>query len=102
MKTKQLLRSILVAFSLSGTVFLPLTSVYAAPYFPTTAAATRAAEKLGYKKTGQISNGQAVYEATKSAKVKGLPRILLLMWTAKVELGKLPRPLRLLAVNKPG
>ncbi|SAY51408.1 toxin C-terminal domain-containing protein [Neisseria weaveri] len=75
MKIKQLLRSILVAFSLSGTVFLPLTSVYAAPYFPTTAAATRAAEKLGYKKTGQISNGQAVYEATKSAKVKGLPYI---------------------------
>ena len=75
MKTKQLLRSVLVAFSLSGAIFLPLTSAYAAPYFSTTAAATQVAERIGYKKTGQVSNGQAVYEATKSAKVKGLPYI---------------------------
>ncbi|ATD64599.1 toxin C-terminal domain-containing protein [Neisseria weixii] len=75
MKTKQLLHPLLVALSLAGTVFLPLGSVYAAPYFSTTAAATKAAERIGYRKTGQVSSGQAVYEATKAAKVKGLPYI---------------------------
>ena len=53
----------------------PSTTTYAAPYFATTPLATKAAEKVGYKKTSYTSNGQAVYEATKSAKVKGLPYI---------------------------
>lgn len=75
MKTKQLLHLLLVASGLLGTVLFPLNSVYAAPYFSTTAAATKAAEKIGYRKTGQVSSGQIVYEAAKSAKVKGLPYI---------------------------
>lgn len=75
MRTKQLLGMMLVALGFTSTIFLPVSSVYAAPYFATTAAATQAAERIGYKKTGQTSNGQAVYEATKSAKVKGLPYI---------------------------
>ena len=54
---------------------IPSATAHAAPYFSTTSAATKVAEKIGYKKTSYTSNGQAVYEATKSAKVKGLPYI---------------------------
>jgi hypothetical protein len=43
----------------------------AAQYFASTADAT-AATKLGYTKTKDISNGQAICMATKTSTVKGL------------------------------
>ncbi|WP_054617805.1 toxin C-terminal domain-containing protein [Neisseria sp. 83E34] len=67
MKTKQLFHALFVAVGLMGGVFIPLDIVQAASYFATTAEATKAAEKIGYRRT--------VYEATKSAKVKGLQYI---------------------------
>lgn len=75
MKTKQLFHALFVALGLMGVVFIPLDTVQAASYFATTAEATKAAEKIGYRKTNYKSSGQVVYEATKSAKVKGLPYI---------------------------
>lgn len=73
MNLKKLLGSTLLALSFgSATMTLSLNNAYAAPYFPTTAAATKAAEKIGYKKTNYFSNKQPVYEVTKASKVKGL------------------------------
>lgn len=50
-------------------------NVYAGAYFATTAEATQKATELGYVKIHERSNGQPIYKATKSAKVKGLPYI---------------------------
>lgn len=46
----------------------------AAPYFATTAQATKAATKIGYRKTNYVSKGQAVY-TTDKPKFKGLTYI---------------------------
>jgi hypothetical protein len=64
----------LLLLSLGG-VAASSTLVIAGPYFATTAAATSAATKLGYVKTKDISNGQAVYMVTKSSPIKGLTYI---------------------------
>jgi hypothetical protein len=47
----------------------------AGAYFATTAQATAAATKLGYSKTNELSNGQAVYMVTKASAIKGLTYI---------------------------
>lgn len=49
-------------------------SIQAAPYFSSTAQATAKATSLGYIKTNEYSNGQAVYKANKPGSniIKGL------------------------------
>lgn len=77
MNFKALASSIFLISSLSLTVLIPV-SAQAAPYFPTTSEATKAATKIGYVKTGFFSSGQAVYQATKSTpsgSIKGLTYI---------------------------
>jgi hypothetical protein len=64
----------LLLLGLSSVAIYP-SVVVAAPYFATTADATAAATKLGYVKTKDISNGQAVYMVTKTSTVKGLTYI---------------------------
>lgn len=77
MNFKALASSIFLISSLSLTVLIPV-SAQAAPYFPTTSEATKAATKIGYVKTGFLSNKQAVYQSTKSipsGTIKGLTYI---------------------------
>lgn len=77
MSFKALASSVFLISSLGFTGLIPI-SVQAAPYFSTTAEATRAANKIGYVKTGFLSSGQAVYQATKSTPsgtIKGLTYI---------------------------
>lgn len=71
---KNFLKSVFLSLTLSTTIVIP-TTVYAAGYFSTTAQATQKATELGYVKINERSNGQPVYKATNSAKVKGLPYI---------------------------
>ena len=70
-----LFKAIALGFALSATTLIPITQAQAAPYFSTTSQATKKANELGYTKINERSNGQAVYKATKSAVVKGLPYI---------------------------
>ncbi len=72
--TSIIISSGLMLFSLSGLAIYSSVAI-AAPYFATTADATAAATKLGYIKTKDISNGQAVYMVTKTSTVKGLTYI---------------------------
>lgn len=72
---KKIFKILALGFTFSSVVVMPITQVQAAPYFSTTAEATAKATKLGYTKITERSNGQAVYQATKSAVVKGLPYI---------------------------
>lgn len=71
--TLTMLSSSLLLLSLGGMTIHSSVAI-AAPYFATTADAT-AATKLGYTKTKDISNGQAVYMVTKASTIKGLTYI---------------------------
>jgi Novel toxin 21 len=73
LKTR-LISSIFFLFSLNGAVIYSPVAI-AAPYFATTSDATASATKLGYVKTKEISNRQAVYMVTKASTVKGLTYI---------------------------
>lgn len=73
MKLKSFFHS-MIFVGLIGFVLTPLHSAQAAPYFATNAEATKAATKIGYVKTNQLSNGQPVYKANQPASsvIKGL------------------------------
>ena len=63
------------AFSSFFIILPTIQQAQARPYFATTTQATAKAKQLGYKKINECSNGQPVYQATKSAVVRGLPYI---------------------------
>jgi hypothetical protein len=69
--TSTIISSSLLFLSLCGMAIHSSVAI-AAPYFATTADATAAATNLGYIKTKDISNRQAVYMVTKTSTVKGL------------------------------
>ncbi|MCG6817182.1 hypothetical protein C0206_08135 [Moraxella catarrhalis] len=74
---KNLLRALTLGFAFSSFfIILPtIQQAQARPYFATTTQATAKAKQLGYKKINECSNGQPVYQATKSAVVRGLSYI---------------------------
>lgn len=72
---KNFLKVLTLGFAFSSAIVFPVTEAQAGAYFATTAAATAKATQLGYSKINERSNGQPVYQATKSAVVKGLPYI---------------------------
>ena len=59
---KKIVSAIAMALSLTCTEIYTNMAFAADPYFATTADATTAATSLGYTKTSDISNGQAVYK----------------------------------------
>lgn len=72
---RNIFRIMALGFTLTSAIVLPVTQAQAGAYFASTAEATQKATELGYTKINERSNGQAVYQATKSAVVKGLPYI---------------------------
>ena len=59
---KKIVSAIAIALSLTCTELYTNMAFAADPYFATTADATTAATSLGYTKTSELSNGQAVYK----------------------------------------
>ena len=59
---KKIVSAIAIVLSLTCTELYTNMAFAADPYFATTAQATTAATSLGYTKTSELSNGQAVYK----------------------------------------